>query len=70
MRAVYDLGDLANSRFMIGTGQSGNPFSPHYGDMTTRWRDGKHLTIAGSRDQLRTRAAGILTLVPKFEMRP
>ncbi len=70
LRAVYDLADLANSRFMIGTGQSGNPFSPHYGDLTTRWRDGKHLTIAGSREALRARATGILTLVPKFAMRP
>jgi penicillin amidase len=70
LRAVYDLGNLANSRFMIGTGQSGNPFSPHYGDLTVRWRDGKHLTIAGSRDAVRARATGILTLVPKFEMRP
>ncbi|MDH3700791.1 MAG: penicillin acylase family protein [Alphaproteobacteria bacterium] len=70
LRAVYDLADLANSRFMIGTGQSGNPFSPHYGDLTARWRDGKHLTIGGNRDEVRARAAGILTLVPKFELRP
>ncbi len=69
-RAVYDLGNLAESRFMIGTGQSGNPFSPHYGDLTGRWRDGKHLTIAGSRNAVRARAGGILTLLPKFEMRP
>ena len=28
MRAIYDLGDLANSRFMHSTGQSGIPPSP------------------------------------------
>ncbi|WP_245986023.1 penicillin acylase family protein [Azospirillum thermophilum] len=30
-RAVYDLADLDNSRFVIATGQSGNPFSRHWG---------------------------------------
>ncbi len=45
LRAVMDLGDLDNSRFMIDTGQSGNPLSPHYGDFLTRWRDGAMLTL-------------------------
>ena len=39
-RAVYDLGDLDRSRFVIATGQSGNPLSPHYRDFLQRWRDG------------------------------
>ena len=30
LRALYDLGDLANSRFMHSTGQSGIALSPHY----------------------------------------
>ena len=38
-RAVYDLGDLDNSRFTIATGQSGNFLSPHYRDFLHRWRD-------------------------------
>lgn len=46
-RAVYDLADLDNSRFMIATGQSGNPLSPHYGDLAERWRDGHYVTLAG-----------------------
>ncbi len=46
-RAVYDLADLDNSRFMIATGQSGNPLSPHYGDLVTRWRDGVYLKLVG-----------------------
>ncbi len=32
-RAVYDLADLGNSRFMIATGQSGNFLSRHYSDL-------------------------------------
>ncbi len=52
LRAVYDLGDLANSRFMLATGQSGNIASPHYADMLEPWRDGAYVPVtpvAGSR---------------------
>lgn len=44
-RAVYDLEDPENSRFMISTGQSANPLSPHYGSFAERWRDSKYITI-------------------------
>ncbi|WP_282609063.1 penicillin acylase family protein [Pelagibius sp. Alg239-R121] len=44
-RAVYDLSDPENSRFMISTGQSANPLSPYYGSFTERWRDGKYVKI-------------------------
>jgi penicillin amidase len=46
-RAVYDLADLERSRFMIATGQSGNPFSPYYGNLATRWRDGFYVILDG-----------------------
>ncbi len=52
-RAVYDLADLENSRFMIATGQSGNFLSPHYGDFLERWRDGKYIKILGGREAVR-----------------
>ncbi len=45
-RAVYDLGDLEASRFMIATGQSGNPLSRLYGNMALRWRDGMTVSLA------------------------
>ncbi len=44
-RAVYDLADLARSRFVIATGQSGNPLSAHYRDFVGLWRDGHTVTI-------------------------
>lgn len=50
-RAVYDLSDLDNSRFISATGQSGNPLSPYYGNMTQRWRDGLYLTIPGQQHE-------------------
>ena len=48
LRAVYDLADLDNSRFMIATGQSGNPLSPLYGSLAKRWRDGVYVKLVGS----------------------
>jgi penicillin amidase len=47
-RAVYDLANLDNSRFMIATGQSGNPLSPHYGSLVARWRDGVYVKLVGA----------------------
>lgn len=37
LRAVFDLSDLSDSRFVIATGQSGNPLSRHYADMLPAW---------------------------------
>jgi penicillin amidase len=37
LRAVYDLADLDNSRFIYQTGQSGNVFSSRYRDMSETW---------------------------------
>lgn len=45
MRVVFDLANLANSRFIIATGQSGNPLSRHYDDLVQPWRDNLGLSI-------------------------
>lgn len=37
LRAMYDLADLEQSRFIYQTGQSGLVFSPRYRDMSTTW---------------------------------
>lgn len=37
LRALYDLADLDNSRFIYQTGQSGNVFSSRYRDMAGQW---------------------------------
>ena len=58
VRAIFDLDDPDGSRFMIATGQSGNPLSPHYADLMSRWRDGEFLTIVGAGDH-------VLTLQPR-----
>lgn len=63
-RAVYDLADLANSRFIIATGQSGHPISSRFGDMVRRWRDGEAFPITGTPGDLAARGLGGLTLRP------
>lgn len=37
LRAIYDLANLDNSRFIYQTGQSGNVFSSRYRDMSEAW---------------------------------
>jgi penicillin amidase len=63
-RAVYDLADLARSRFIIAPGQSGNPLSVHYRDLVGLWRDGGGVTLAPPRDALEPDAFSRLRLVP------
>ena len=61
LRAVFDLSDLDRSRFIIATGQSGNPLSPHYGDLAEAWRDGDTMELVAPR----AGAAKVLRLDPK-----
>jgi len=63
-RAVYDLADLANSRLMIATGQSGHPLSPHYDDLAEAWRDGRSRTLKGSREEIMSGQGKTLSLMP------
>ena len=48
-RAIYDLADLTQSRFMVTPGQSGHPLSRHWNDLTSPWSNGQHFTLAGDR---------------------
>jgi penicillin amidase len=45
LRAIMDLSDLDNSLFMQATGQSGNPLSGHYEDLTERWAAGRYVLL-------------------------
>jgi penicillin amidase len=58
LRIITDMAAPANSRMMIAAGQSGNPLSPHYADLLSRWRAFDWLVPAKSA------AAEALTLAP------
>lgn len=64
-RAIYDLADLSRSRFIIATGESGNPLSPHYGDFVERWRDGRHIELSADRGTLMAQGGHLLVLTPE-----
>ena len=64
LRAIYDLANLDDSRFIIPTGQSGNFLSPHYSDFLDRWRDGEYIRLRGSRDEIAASGIGLLSLSP------
>lgn len=40
-RLDVDMGDLDGARIVTTTGQGGNPFGPHYGDLARDWLDGR-----------------------------
>ncbi len=62
-RAIYDMADLDRSLFVATPGQSGHPLSAHWGDLAPGWANGRHFTIAGTRDELAARGA-VLRLEP------
>lgn len=63
-RAVMDLGDLAHARWVVDTGASGWPKSPHYGDQYEAWRQGQLLPMLTDLDEVRRGPHGVLTLTP------
>ena len=65
MRAVYDMNALDESLFIISSGQSGNPLSPHYSDLVERWRDHRPFTIPTERAAVEAARRDRLVLVPR-----
>ena len=63
-RAIYDLADLDESRFVAATGQSGNPLSRHYRNLTQLWAAGRSVPIRRDGASYRQEAIGALRLQP------
>jgi penicillin amidase len=64
MRAVIDVGDWSNSRFVLPAGQSGNPFSPHYSDLFALWQRGEGVPIAWTDQEIQETTVQTLELTP------
>jgi penicillin amidase len=62
LRHVVDLADPDAGRFVLTTGSSGNPLSPHYRDQAGPWARGELFAVPLSGSSVR--AAGELRLVP------
>jgi penicillin amidase len=64
MRMLIDLSNLANSRSVHTTGQSGHPYNPHYDDFTALWANGQTHPQLFDRAAVEQVAEGRLVLVP------
>ncbi|HZW14373.1 MAG TPA: penicillin acylase family protein [Noviherbaspirillum sp.] len=64
LRALYDLSDLENSRFMHSTGQSGNVLSPLYRNFSDRWARVEYIPMKTRREDIEQGSLGVLTLQP------
>jgi penicillin amidase len=62
LRFVIDTGAWQQSGFVLPSGQSGHPFSPHYRDQTAHWRAGQKIKIELREDG--SEPVPTLTLVP------
>ena len=64
-RCVMDLGNPAGSRFSLAGGQSGNPLSPHYGDLFQLWQRGEGVPIAWAESEVAAATIATLVLEPQ-----
>ncbi|HYV05871.1 MAG TPA: penicillin acylase family protein, partial [Blastocatellia bacterium] len=64
-REILDLADWDNSVAINVPGQSGQPESPHYGDLLPLWAEGKYFPLLFSREKVEQHSTERLVLEPK-----
>ena len=64
LRFTVDMSDLDAAQIMITTGQSGNPFDSHYGDLIPLWAIGENVALPFSSSNVAASAVETLTLAP------
>ncbi len=64
LRAVYDLANLDNSRFIQATGQSGHPLSLNYRNFTRKWLDVDYVPMNTVRQIIEDTMMGKLVFRP------
>ncbi len=64
-RSVVDMAEPDRSVFVISTGQSGHPLSPHYRDLGRLWRDGAYISMTLDQGTVRASAQGVTRLIPE-----
>jgi penicillin amidase len=67
LRTVFDLGDLANSRYILCGGQSGNPLSDHFADQFPIWQRGEAVTLPWDQASVIRAAKQTMRLLPVEE---
>jgi penicillin amidase len=64
LRAIHDIGNWDESRFVLAGGQSGNPLSPHYDDLLKIWLKGETVSITWAQDAVEKATRRKLRLIP------
>ena len=63
-RLTIDMSAVDEGRIVITTGNSGNPFDRHYGDLIDDWASGGTVPLPFSWNAIEASAASSLTLTP------
>lgn len=63
-RLTIDLSDQDAARIIITTGNSGNPFDRHYGDLIDLWSSGQTIPLPFSLEAVAHSLVSTLTLTP------
>ncbi len=69
-RVVVDVGNWDNSRAINTPGQSGDPDSPHYRDLTSLWLRGAYFPLLYSRKAVEAATVQRITLLPAPAAKP
>jgi penicillin amidase len=64
VRLVVDIGDWDNSVCINAPGQSGDPGSPHYGDLAPLWARGQYVPLLYTRARVEEATVARVRLVP------
>ena len=64
-RQIFDVADWDRSVGTSVPGQSGQPASPHYGDLLPLWAEGKYFPLVYSRAAVEKNAKQKLVLEPR-----
>jgi penicillin amidase len=70
LRSTIDIGDWGASRFVLLGGQSGNPLSPHYGDLVPFYQSGRGVPVHWDDSEVARHAIATITLTPALGHRP
>jgi penicillin amidase len=60
LRFFVDMSNAGSAEFILPSGQSGHPWSPHYADQTELWVKGKRINLAAEIDAKSTSAELLL----------
>jgi penicillin amidase len=63
-RRIVDFSDIENSKSILPTGQSGNPFSPHYEDQAEMYINGEFRKMMMNELEIKRTSENLLIFNP------